>query len=104
MWIFGGQWYTAGEFARWLVLWLMVAFCNLPAVLFAQLIRIQRTFFFFDMGLLTLRVSTLVLGGVYLNALETIMLFSLVGAAMNCFLIVIVGYAVTKKEGVVSLE
>lgn len=39
------------------------------------------------------------LGGLYLNALQTIMLFSLVGAAMNAILILWVGFAVMKKEG-----
>ena len=51
-WIFGSQWHTAGEFARSLMLWLMFDFCNLPAVLFARLIRIQRTVFLYDLVLL----------------------------------------------------
>jgi len=103
-WIFGSQWYTAGEFARSLVLWMMFVFCNLPAVLFAQLIRIQRTVFLYDLVLLAARALALVLGGLYLNASKTIMLFSLVGAAMNIFLIFLVGYAVMKKEGPANLD
>jgi hypothetical protein len=35
--------------------------------------------------------------------LQTIMLFSLVGAAMNLFLILLVGHAVLKKEGCADL-
>jgi O-antigen/teichoic acid export membrane protein len=103
-WIFGSQWYVAGEYARSLVLWLLVVFCNLPAVLFARLIRIQRAVFFYDMALLGLRVLALVLGGLYLSALQTISLFSVVGAAMNAILILLVGYAVMKKEGHTGLE
>jgi lipopolysaccharide exporter len=103
-WIFGSQWETAGEFARSLVLWMMFVFCNLPAVLFAQLIRVQRTVFLYDLVLLVVRVLSLVLGGFYLTVLNTIMLFALVGAVMNLFLIVLVGYAVLKKEGEVNLE
>lgn len=98
-WVFGSQWHTAGEFAQSLVLWMMVVFCNLPAVLFARLIRIQRTVFFYDLVLLATRVLTLVLGGLYLSALNTVMLFALVGAVMNLFLILLVGYYVMKKEG-----
>lgn len=97
--VFGSQWYTAGEFAQWLILWLMFYFCNLPAVLFARVIRIQRTIFFYDLVLLAVRVLVLVLGGLYLNASQSIMLFSLVGAAMNTILIFLVGHAVMKKEG-----
>jgi O-antigen/teichoic acid export membrane protein len=102
-WIFGAQWQTAGEFARSLVLWMMFAFCNLPAVLFAQIIRIQRCIFVYDLILLVLRILVLVLGGHYLSALPAIMLFSLVGAVMNGILILLVGHAVIKKEGEVNL-
>jgi len=98
-WIFGSQWYTAGELAKFLILWMMFVFCNLPAVLFARIIRIQRTVFFYDLFLLAARVMALVLGGLYLSALHTVMLFAFVGAAMNLFLILLVGYAVMKKEG-----
>jgi O-antigen/teichoic acid export membrane protein len=98
-WIFGSQWHTAGEFARFLALWMMFVFCNLPAVLFARLIRIQRAIFIYDLVLLGARGAALMLGGLYLNELQTITLFSLVGAAMNAILIVLVGHAVMKKEG-----
>ena len=101
-WVFGAQWYVAGDFARGLIIWLLFVFCNSPAVLFARLIRIQRTVFFYDLFLLATRVTALVLGGLYLSALHTVTLFALVGAAMNLFLILLVGYAVMKKEGQVN--
>jgi lipopolysaccharide exporter len=97
-WVFGSQWYTAGEYGRSLVLWLAVAFCNLPAVLFAKIIRIQRFNFLYDLSLLIMRAATLALGGLYLNATQTVMLFSLVGAAMNAVLILRVGLAVKKRD------
>lgn len=103
-WIFGAQWFTAGEFARYLVLWMTFVFCNLPAVLFARIIRIQRTVFLYDLALLVSRALSLVLGGMYLNALQTIIIFSAVGAAMNLFLILLVGQAVAKKEGAVNID
>ncbi len=96
--IFGSQWYMAGEYARWLILWLMFYFCNLPAVLFAQVIRIQRSMFFYDLILLTARTLVLVLGGLYLNALYTIISFSIIGAIMNTILILIVAYEVIQKS------
>lgn len=98
IWVFGANWLMAGEFAQSLVLWLMIAFCNLPAVLFAQLIRIQRTVLLYDMVVLALRASFLILGGIYLSAQQTIMLFALMGAIMNVILILIVGLAIKKKE------
>ena len=100
--IFGSQWYISGELARSLVIWLSVVFCNLPAVLFARIIRIQRFVFFYDLALLCARALALVLGGLYLNALQCVMLFALVGAAMNAFLILKVGCIVMKKEGQIN--
>lgn len=96
--IFGAQWLIAGEFARSIVLWMMSVFCNLPAVLFARLIRIQRTVFFYDLSLLVMRTSALAVGGLYLSSARTVMLFALVGMVMNIILILLVGHAVIKTE------
>jgi len=103
-WVFGTQWHTAGEYAGIRILWTMFVFCNVPAVLFARIIRIQRTVFFYELFLLAARVLALVLGGLYLNAFQTILLISLVGAIMNLFLIFMVGKAVMKKEGRANLD
>ncbi len=97
--ILGPQWYTAGEYARGLMVWMLFVFCNVPAVLFARIIRMQRTVFFYDLVLLAARISILAVGGLYLTALQTINLFSILGAVMNFFLIILVGYNIMKKEG-----
>lgn len=102
-WVFGDQWRMAGEFARYLAFWLLFVFCNLPAVLFARLIRIQRVLFVYNLVLLIVRMVTLVIGGLYLSALQTVAVFSLVGALMNLVLILFVGRAVLKREGQFSL-
>ncbi len=98
-WIFGSQWHLAGELARSLMIWLAVSFCNLPAVLFARIIRIQRFVFFYDLVLLFARTLVLLLGGRFLNVHGTVLLYALVGAVMNAFLIYYVGRLVIKKEG-----
>jgi lipopolysaccharide exporter len=98
-WIFGSQWYMAGEFVRSLVLWMMFMFCNLPAVLFARIIRIQRKMFFYDLTLLSARALVLFWGGMYLSAVHTILLISIIGAVMNIIFIVIVGFVLMRKEG-----
>ena len=77
---------------------MMFAFCNLPAVLFAKLIRIQRAVFLYDLSLLAARISALVYGGLFLSAWWTIMLFSIVGALMNFILIMLVGIAVGRRD------
>lgn len=100
--IFGAKWYTAGEYARSLMIWMLFVFCNIPAVLFARLIRIQRTVFFYDLVLLAARSSVLIIGGLYLTALQSIAIFSILGALMNLVLILLVGYNIMKKEGEIS--
>lgn len=97
-WIFGAEWRVAGEFVRWLTLWLLFMFSNLPSVLFARIIRIQRKMFWFDVCILIARATALVLGGMYLAAGSTVLLFSLVGAVLNVVFIVLVGRAVWSSE------
>jgi lipopolysaccharide exporter len=98
-WIFGSKWLLAGEMARSLVIWLAIVFCNLPAVLFARIIRMQRFVFFYDLALLAARSFALLFGGQHFRVLGTVMLFAIVGAVMNAVLIFFVGRAVMKKEG-----
>jgi O-antigen/teichoic acid export membrane protein len=97
-WVFGAQWRLAGVLAQSLILWLMFLFCNLPAVLFARIIRMQRKLFFFDLIVLIARALVLIAGGLYLSAPHTVMAFSIVGAVMNVIFIFIIGYALHKKE------
>jgi lipopolysaccharide exporter len=98
-WVFGNQWRTAGVFAQSLVIWLLFMFCNVPAVLFARIMRLQRRMFIYDQTILVGRAGALILGGLYLSASQTVLLFSLVGAVMNIIYIALIGSAVMKAEG-----
>lgn len=97
-WIFGPQWVMAGNFASSLVVWLVFMFCNVPAIIFGRIIRIQRQMFAFDIALLVLRTGGLYLGGLYLPASSTIWIFAAVGGVMNIVLIIIVGYKLRKAK------
>ena len=103
-WVFGSRWHLAGVFSQSLILWLMVGFCNVPAVLFSRIIRMQRQMFFYNQALLAVRALVLVLGGMYLPATHTITLFSVVGAIMNAIFILVIGFALMKKEGDMALK
>jgi len=96
--LFGSQWLVAGEYARSLIIWLLFVFCNLPAVLFARLIRIQRAVFIYDCILLCARTTALVVGGLLLNASATVTWYALVGAFMNLALILFIGRKVKQAE------
>ena len=96
--IFGYKWLAAGQYASSLIIWLAFMFCNLPSVLFARILRLQRQLFIYDIVLLAARTMALVMGGIYLTASRTIFLFSIIGAIMNIIFIVIIGFVLMKKE------
>ncbi|MHC1725277.1 MAG: lipopolysaccharide biosynthesis protein [Syntrophobacteraceae bacterium] len=102
--IFGHQWLLAGEFAQGLILWMLFAFCNVPSVLFARILRMQQTVFFYSLFVLFVRSLVLIGGGMYLSSYSTILIFSLTGAALNFLLILIVGCALMRREGASSLR
>lgn len=96
--IFGREWITAGKFASSLIIWVACMFCNLPSLLFARILRLQRQLFIFDIIFLALRILVLLIGGMYMTALDTVFLFSIVGAIMNIIFIVLIGLVLMKKE------
>lgn len=98
-WIFGAQWRTAGAFAQSLMVWQIFMFCNLPAGICGRIARMQRKMAFVDILLLVVRTLVLYLGGMYLSASLTVMLFSLAGAIVNAFYIFLIGFALKRQEG-----
>ena len=96
--IFGKEWLAAGECARWLLVWLVPGFCNLPASLIARILRQQRMLLVFDVLLLSSRLAVLVLGGLHWPAMQTIAVFSVVGGVFNSALILWV-WRLTKSRG-----
>lgn len=93
----GGRWLTAGVYARWLVPWLALMFANVPAVLFAQILRKQKAVLLIDVALLASRVLAIVAGGLRHDPLLAVVLYSLVGVAVNLYIIIWVG-ALLRRE------
>lgn len=85
--VFGEQWRMAGEFGRWLILWLAPAFCNVPANLALRILRKQRQLFFFDVLLLGARAGALIVGGMWMGPHGTVVTLSVVGCIFNMLLI-----------------
>lgn len=77
----------AGEFGRWLILWLAPAFCNVPANLALRILRKQRQLFFFDVLLLGARAGALIVGGMWMGPHGTVVTLSVVGCIFNMLLI-----------------
>ena len=99
MWIFGKSWYLSGEFSRWIIIWTVISFCNVPAVIFSRIFRIQKLILIYELILLAGRVAVLVFGGLHFSPLKTIQSFSIIGASLNLLLILWVGFIVKKRKG-----
>jgi O-antigen/teichoic acid export membrane protein len=96
--VLGKEWIVAGEYAKWLVLWLICMFVNLPAVLFGQIYRKQRALLIQDIFLLFFRVMAIFIGGIRKDPLLAIILYSFVGAFFNLLIIGWAGYFIKKPK------
>jgi len=100
--IFGENWRKAGEFARWLLLWQTFMFCNVPSVLMARILRMQRQMLLFDTATLGLRTIILVIGGIYWNDMQSVAAFGVLGAALSLLLIVWIWKRIKHDDPVTS--
>ncbi len=86
--LLGDNWYEAGQYARWVVVWLFFAFINPPSTVLMTVLGLQKKFLVYETGLMLARVSTLLIGGLYASPLEAVAAYCLIGALFNLALIV----------------
>lgn len=85
--IFGARWWTAGEYVRWLSLWLLFVFISSPLSTMYAVMERQRDGLIVDTIMFGTRLLALVIGGFKGDALFTIALFGITGAILwigNC--------------------
>ena len=87
--VLGNEWQLAGEFSRYLVLWLAVAFVNIPSVSLVPLLEMQRWHAAYEVVYLAARLTALLIGGSTGDPLTGIILFALVGVVFNLVLITV---------------
>ncbi|QKT05096.1 lipopolysaccharide biosynthesis protein [Ectothiorhodospiraceae bacterium 2226] len=86
--VFGGDWAHAGEYARWLALWLLAAFINRPSVATIPVLSLQRGFLVYEIVSVIVRAAAIVMGvSLFHSDVVAIALFALVGVGLNLFLI-----------------
>ena len=86
--IFGADWYTAGEYARWTALWVYFMFMNQPSVRALPVLAAQKFHLKFTTVTVILRLVALSLGYfIFNNDLIAIALFGITGAILNMLLI-----------------
>ena len=85
--VLGPEWTEAGEFARWVILWMCLGFMNVPAVMTARILRLEKSMMYYNMVLLVFRILALLLGCWLANPVTGVAAFCLVGIVFNLFLI-----------------
>jgi O-antigen/teichoic acid export membrane protein len=82
--IFGAEWATAGQYARWMALASLPAFAHIPSVQTIPLLGLQGRFLAFEIVVTVLRVAAIVLGAVVVGeALASVILYAVVGVVAN---------------------
>ena len=83
--VFGSRWWTAGEYVRWLSLWLLFVFISSPLSNIYTVLERQRAGLIVNAVMFSTRLLALVIGGIKGDALFTIALFGLTGAILWIF-------------------
>jgi O-antigen/teichoic acid export membrane protein len=87
--VFGAEWVAAGQYARWLAVWLYFGLINIPSVQAIPLLGLQGQFLAYEIVVITLRAASLAFGALVLQSdLAAIALFSITGALANISMIV----------------
>ncbi|MNZ66901.1 colanic acid exporter [compost metagenome] len=86
--VFGDDWLMAGEYARWLSLWLLFMLANPPATKALTVLGAQKIQLFIAITTISLRAIALLAGYFAFNSdIIAIALFSIAGTIVNIFLI-----------------
>lgn len=103
--VFGADWIAAGGYAQWMALWLFSAFLNVPSVMAIPLLALQRHFLAYEVVVVTLRTSAIVIGSLLLHsAAAAVALYSIVGALMNACLVAYVIYQSGARTRVLTIR
>jgi O-antigen/teichoic acid export membrane protein len=97
--VFGKEWIVAGEYARWMALWLFFAFLNTPSIKALPILSAQKFYLVFTLFSTSIRLTVLAIGYYVFNSdLAAVSLFGIAGAFINIILIFIVFYKSRKFD------
>jgi O-antigen/teichoic acid export membrane protein len=89
--VFGADWVVAGEYARWLAIWMFFGFANNPCVKVIPIINAQAFQLFYTINTIVFRFGALAFAYyVFETDVSSVIAFSVVGALVNIALIVII--------------
>jgi O-antigen/teichoic acid export membrane protein len=88
-WVFGSGWAVAGEYARWLSIWVFFLFINVPSVVLGPILGFQGMMLVFEVVSIFLRVSSLVSVAIITNNdIYSVAAFSVAASVSNIILII----------------
>lgn len=97
--VFGEEWKTAGEYARWLAVSMFFMFINVPSVVAIPVVGLEKYFLIYEISSIALRLLALFAGGYYLeNDRSAIALYALAAALLNVALIIFVATKIKSME------
>lgn len=98
--VFGSGWVTAGQYARWMALWLFFEFINIPSTAAIPMLSIQRFFLVYEIVSVIIRLGAIG-AGFYLfkSDIAAVALFSIAGVALNLSLLTITCVNSNRKAG-----
>ena len=104
--VFGTQWLIAGEYIRWIALWLLFVFISSPLSVLYLILEKQREGLVVNVVMFSSRLVALIIGGFSGDALFAIKLFGSTGAILwlfNCTYIIHMAGASIKKAYLAAL-
>src|SRR5699024_2441272 len=82
--VFGTDWYTAGEYARWISLWSFTNFFNKPSVRTLAVINAQRYHLMYTIFGVLVKLVALIVGFIFFKSdIYAVMFFGISGAVLN---------------------
>ena len=87
--IFGAEWSIAGEYARWLSLWLYIIFISVPSTHAIPLLGLQGHFLIYEVIMIIVTSGALAFGALVMESdIIDVALFSISGAILNIILLI----------------
>lgn len=83
--VFGARWFTAGEYVRWLSVWLLFVFISSPLSNIYAIMEKQREGLIVNTVMFVSRLTVLIIGGLKGDAYFTIAIYGMTGAALWIF-------------------
>jgi len=97
MYILGTKWFFSSEIAQWLIIWIGAGFISPPATAILLIHDKQKLGMYYDFSLLIARIIALSLGGIYLEAIQTISVLAIIGVVFNLSLVLYVRGSLSRK-------